>query len=205
MTKRFEVRFDDEFFKKIEAEAKHTGKSINEAIRELIDKGFKFEKEDQVKEMRLILLRYPARCLKCGKDLPKNTWAMWGKGVGAICTDCLIEKLGDKAIVKKIMKLKELQWAIKAFEKTLHEKTEQLRQFNFYEVIDQMHKGYGEIHKLIMEYLKTGFEKPDEEKKAMDELEKLIQKQWAIIEEAQLFIKGPPLKRKKKQKKDYVT
>jgi len=208
MARRFEIQFDDETFEKLEAEAKKTGKSKTQLIRELIDKGFRYsdKSEDQVPAMRLILLKYPARCLKCDCELPPQTWAMYGKGVGAICLDCFIEKLGDKAIVKKVMRLKELKWTIKALERQLELKSDELRKLNFLEIIDNMWKGYGEIHKLVLEYLKTGFDKSDKEKKALDELERLIQKQWAIIEEAKLFLMGPtPLIRKKKKKKPYVT
>lgn len=204
MTKPFSFRLDDALRKKLEAEAERTKKSVAELIHEAVDHWFKCDKIEGIPEMRLILLKYHARCLKCGCDLPPNTWAMYGKGVGAICTDCFIEKLGDKGIVKKFMKVKELKWTMKSLENQLNEKAEKLRQFNFYEVIDQMHKGYGEIHKLIMAYLKTGFQKPEKEKEALDELERLIKKQWAIIQEAQMFIKGPPLKKKKK-KDTYVS
>jgi len=85
-------------------------------------------------------------------------------------------------------------------------KSDELRKLNFLEIIENMWKGYGEIHKLILEYLKTGFDKTDKEKDALNELETLIQKQWAIIEDAKLFLIGPtPLFKKKKKKKTYVA
>lgn len=131
---------------------------------------------------------------------------MYGKGVGAVCVDCFIEKLGDKAIVKKVMRLKELKWTIKALEKQLDQKTDELKKLNFLEIIVDMRTGYGEIRKLIMEYMKTGFEKPEEERKTLDELERLIEKMWGIIEEARLFLMGPaPEIKKKKKKKPYVA
>ena len=202
------VRGPEELFKKLEAEAKKQGKSINQVMLDLWEKGFRYDEktEDQVPAMRLILLKYPARCLKCGKDLPPQTWAMYGKGVGAVCVDCFIEKLGDKAIVKKVMRLKELKWTIKALERQLELKSDELRKLDFLEVIVKMRDGYGEIHKLILEYLKTGFDKTDKEKDALNDLETLIQKQWAIIEEAKLFLMGPSsLIRKKKKKQSYAT
>lgn len=205
MTKRFEVRLDEDLFKKIEAQANKETKSVNQMMLDLLEKGF-MQQQDQVPAMRLILLKYPARCLKCDCELPAQTWAMYGKGVGAICLDCFIEKLGDKAIVKKVMRLKELKWTIKALETQLDLKSDQLRKLNFLEVIVKMRDGYGEIHKLIIEYLKTGFDKSDREKDALNELETLIQNQWAVIEEAKLFLMGPtPLIRKKKKKKPYAT
>jgi len=208
MTKRFEVRLDEDFFKKIEAETKKEGKSINQTMLDLMEKGFKYadKTEDQVPAMRLILLKYPARCLKCGKDLPPQTWAMYGKGVGAVCVNCFIEKLGDKAIVMKVMRLKELKWTMKALERQVELKSDELRKLDFLEVIVKMRNGYGEIHKLVLEYLKTGFDKSDKEKEALDELERLIEKQWAIIEEAKLFLMGPfPDIKQKKKKKPYVS
>lgn len=203
--KEFYARINEDLFKMLEAEAKRTSKSINAVLNTVLDKGFT-QQSDQVPAMRLILLKYPTRCLKCGCDLPAQTWAMYGKGVGAVCVDCFIEKLGDKAIVKKVMRLKELKWTIKALEKQVDLKSDELRKLDFLEVIVTMRNGYGEIHKLVMEYLKTGFEKPEREKKAMDELERLIEKQWAIIEEARLFLMGPaPEIKKKKKKKPYVA
>jgi len=208
VTKKISIRFDDSLFKKIEAEVQRTGKSISEVIHLLVEQGFKYsDKAEDFPEMRLILLKYHAKCLKCGCDLPPQTWAMYGKGVGAVCIDCFIEKLGDKAMVKKIMRLKELKWSIKALERQVELKSNELRKLEFLEIINDMWKGYGEIHKLVLEYLKTGFNKPDKETKALDELERLIEKQWAIIEEARLFLMGPMpvIKKKKKKKVPYAT
>lgn len=203
--KETKVRGPEEFFKRIEAEAKNQGKSKNQMMLDLMEKGL-MQQQDETPAMRLILLKYPARCLKCDCELPPQTWAMYGKGVGAVCLDCFIEKLGDKAIVKKVMRLKELKWTIKALEKELELKSDELRKLNFLEVIVKMRDGYGEIHKLILEYLKTGFDKSNKEKDALNDLETLIQKQWAIIEEAKLFLMGPtPLIKKKKKKKPYVA
>ena len=205
MTKETKVRGPEEFFKRIEAEAKNTNKSMNQTMLDLMEKGL-MKEQDQTPAMRLILLKYPARCLKCGCELPAQTWAMYGKGVGAVCLDCFIEKLGDKAIVKKVMRLKELKWTIKALERQLELKSDELRKLDFLEILVKMRDGYGEIHKLILEYLKTGFEKSDKEKDGLNDLETLIQKEWAIIEEAKLFLMGPmPLLRKKKKKKPYAT
>ena len=69
--KRVTVRVPEELFKKLEAEAKKQGKSNNQTMLDLWEKGFRHdtEGEDQVPAMRLILLKYPARCLKCGCDL----------------------------------------------------------------------------------------------------------------------------------------
>lgn len=205
MTKRFEVRLDEDLFKKIEAEATKEGKSVNQMMLDLLEKGF-MQEQDQVPAMRLILLKYPARCLKCGCELPPQTWAMYGKNVGAVCLDCFIEKLGDKAIVKKVMKLKELKWTIKALESQLELKSDELRKLDFLVIINDMWKGYGELRKLVVDYMKAGFDKPEKAKEQMDELERLIQKQWAIIEEARLFLMGPmPAIRKKKKKKPYIA
>jgi len=205
LTKETKVRGPEDLFKRIEDEAKKEQKSINQTMLDLMEKGL-MKEQDQVPAMRLILLKYPARCLKCDCELPPQTWAMYGKNVGAICLDCFIEKLGDKAIVKKVMRLKELKWTIKALERQVDLKSDELRKLNFLEIIDNMWKGYGEIHKLVMEYLKTDFDKSDKEKEALDELESLIQKQWAIIEEAKLFLIGPfPEFKKKKKKQSYAT
>lgn len=210
--KRFNARLKEDHFKKLEAEAQSTGKSINDLLNEYLERGFKYDDSkkatDEAPAMHLILLKYRARCLKCGKDLKPQTWAMYGKGVGAVCTDCFIEKLGDKGIVLKVMKLKELKWTIKALEKKLLEKTDELRKLDFLTVIQSMNEGYIEIHRLVMEYMKTGFEKPESDRtRTMEELDRLIEKQWAIIEEAQFFLMGPPptLKKKKKRKKSHLV
>jgi len=206
LTKETKVRGPEDLFKRIEAEAKREHESMNQTMLNLMEKGL-MQEPDQVPAMRLILLKYPARCLKCDCELPPQTWAMYGKNVGAICLDCFIEKLGDKAIVKKVMRLKELKWTIKALERQVDLKSDELRKLklNFLEIIDKMWKGYGEIHKLILAYLKTGFDKPDKEKDVLNDLETLIQKEWAIIEEAKLFLMGPmPVIKKKKKKKSYA-
>lgn len=200
MTKETKIRGPEDLFKRIEAEAKKEHKSINQTMLDLLEKGF-MQQQDEIPAMRLILLKYPARCLKCNCELPAQTWAMYGKGVGAVCLDCFIEKLGDKAIVKKVMRLKELKWTIKALEQQLTVKTDELRKLDFLGTIKTMREGYGEIHKLILQYMKVDFEKPDKAVDTLNELEELIQKQWAIIEEAKLFMMGPPPDIKKRKKK----
>jgi len=207
MTKPFSIRFEEDLQKKLEAEAERTKKSVGQLVNEAVDHFFKCDKAEGIEQLHMIVLKYPTTCKgKCKKELKAGDWAYYARGFGAICLDCFIERLGDKAIVKKFMKIKELKWTQKALETQLDEKADQLRQFNFYDIINKMHDGYSEIYKLMMEYLKQGFDKPEAEKKALDDLERLIQKQWAIIEEAQLFIKGPPLKKKKKtSKQDYAT
>jgi len=207
VTKRFEIRLDEDFFKKIEAEAKKQGKSVNQMMLDLFAKGLTYDDDvTGIPEMRLIILRYPAKCLKCGCELPPNTWAMYGKGVGAVCLDCFIEKLGDKAIVKKIMKLKELKFMLKALQKQVDQKSDELRKLNFLEIIEGMWKGDGELHKLVVDFMKAGFDKPENVRKTMDELDRLITRQLAILEETKLFLLGPfPEIKKKKKKRTYAT
>ena len=207
MTKETKVRGPEDLFQKFEAEANRTGKSMNQLMLDAMDHWLKCDKAEGIEQLHMIVLKYSTRCKgKCKRELQAGDWAYYARGFGAICLDCFIERLGDKAVVKKFMKIKELKWTQKALETQLNEKAEKLREFNFYEVIDNMHKGYGEIHKLVMDFLKEDFEKPEKAKEALDELERLIQKQWAIIQEAEMFVKGPPLsKRKKRKKTTYAT
>jgi len=154
---------------------------------------------ETVQSLKLIVLRYPAKCLKCKKQLEQGSWAWWGRGVGVICTDCEVMKYGDKAIVRKLIKLKELQWQIKSLDKELDVKAEQFKEFNFYEILQKMHQGNSETHKMVMEYLRTSFEKPEDEKKALDEIGRLSEQQGKIIQEMELFMKQPFKKKKKKK------
>lgn len=205
MDTRKTVRFPEFLLKLIEAEAKKQNKPVSDIIIKGMDHYFTCEKESQVQAMRLILLKYHTKCLKCGSDLPPQTWAMYGKGVGAICTECFIERLGDKGIVQKFMKMKELNWTMKALQKQCEEKADLLREFSFFETLQALHDKVSQYHKLIMEYLKTGFEKPKKESEVFDQADILAKKLLAIIQEAELFMKGPPLKKKKKKKPTYAT
>lgn len=194
-------RFPEKLVDKIQKDFKEQGfNSENDYVIHALEHFLACKKTETFQALKLIPLKYAGKCLKCQKEQPVGSWAMWGRGVGIICMDCYVQKFGDKSTAKLVMRLKEIKWKIQAVQKELDEKAEQLRKFNFYEVINKMHEGYREIYKLTMEYLKAGFSKPEEEKEALDEIERLCKKQWAIIEEAERFMRVPfKKKRKKKQ------
>lgn len=194
------LRLPDDIATKIERDTKEQRlESENEYIIKALEHYLKCKKAEIVQALKLIPFRYPAKCLKCGTEIKVGEYGLWGRGVGAICIDCHVQKFGDKTLVKKFMKLKELEWLKKALEFECEEKADELRQFNFYEIIQQMHVGYQEIYKLSMEYLKQRFDKPEQEKQALDELLRLIEKTWQTINDANLFMKVPLRKRKKKK------
>ena len=201
MPHRTTFRCSDKLREKIEKDTLEQGlESVNDWLNEASEHYLTCKKAEIAQNLKLIPLKYAGRCLKCGKVLDAGTWAMWGRGVGVICTDCFIQKFGDKATVKLVMREKEIRWKIKALNKELDGKAEQYRTFNFYEIINTVHQQSTEIHKLIVQYLKTNFDKPEQEKQTLDNLEKLSKKQWALVQDADRFMRVPIKKPKKKKR-----
>lgn len=203
MTKKISIRFDDDLFKKIEAEIQTSGKSQTEVIHLLVEQGLKYDKDAKdVQRMKEIITKYDGRCIKCGENIPAQSSALWGKGIGLLCMDCYIKRIGDKAVVRKVMKLKELNWQIQAFKKILDELAEKYRLFNLYELIDRLSKGDEELNKKNWEFLREKIGTEDE-RKTIETIVHKVQQQRKIMDEIYQFMQIPFKKKKKRKKKSY--
>ena len=193
-------RISEKICKDFEDEAKRKDKSLSELANDAFEHYLTCKATEKASRLLLIPLRYESKCLHCKKLLEVGSWAYWGRGTGVICLDCFATRYGNKAIANLTVKEKELRHAIKALTQEIDEKAGQLRNFNFYEIIERLYQENQETIKLANQFLKEDFDKPD---KADATLEQLIAKMIEIktvLDEATEFMRVP-LKPKKKRKK----
>lgn len=154
---------------------KVTGEQIvnSESLRLLIERLYErliincepdSERQQIENRMHMIVLRYPGHCLKCQKALSPGDWALYGQGIGAICIDCFTQRIGDKALLAKYLKLREYERIINAL-KIEAERLAQTVEFGqIVEKIDMLHKTNKEIHRSLMDYFQSLGEEAEREK-----------------------------------------
>jgi hypothetical protein len=143
--------------------------------------------KDSSQAMRLIVTKYDCKCLKCKRELKQGDWVLWGKGVGVVCLDCYIEKIGDKTVVAKYLKNRELD----RVRKTLQEEADRLAQkveaYQGIEKIESLSTQQEILNKLAMDYLNTKLGKPDE-KEALENVIRANKESQKAIKETEDFI-----------------
>lgn len=198
------LRIPFKLAEEFERDAEQLNISENEYCIQAIEHFLNCKKTEEIQSMKLIVLRYPATCLKCSTKMEVGQHAYWGRGTGAICLDCQVARYGDKTIVKKYIKLKELEFLIKSLQAQCNEKAEEMRQFNFYEKINNLHELSKQARDLVTSYLKENFQKPEKEQQTLDELERLMEKTQFTIKDLEQFMKVP-LQKKKREAEAYTT
>lgn len=195
---RFKLRIDPHLKAKLESEAQQTKKSVTELINKAIDHWFKYGKVEPVASMKLILLRYPATCKKCSQDLDAGSWALWGRGFGAICVDCYIRRIGDKTLITKELKVRQLKYLKKSLEDEIDALFGKYNKFSAYHEIDKTMKLMEETKGIIMNYLKEGVA-TDQEKTILEEVLKFVNDRKLRLQDIADWLMRPK-KRKKKIK-----
>jgi len=125
MTERVTVRLNRKLRKACEQDGKQRElSSFNEYVVRALEHYLTCSKLELSAQMRLIVLKYDGKCLRCGNEVKAGNWALYGRGVGVVCMDCYIERIGDKALVAKYLKIREF----KQVEKALKSECERLAQ-----------------------------------------------------------------------------
>ena len=170
---RFRFNLEPKLREKLELEANNASKSMSDLINEAIDHWFRCDIGEPVATMKLILLRYPADCKKCEKHLEAGTWALWGRGFGAICLDCYIKRIGDKTLITKELKVRQLKHMQKVLEEEIEGMFAKYSDYSAFQEIDKTGQLIQELHDIIMDYLKQNIGSP-EEIKVLEEVLKFI-------------------------------
>ncbi|MDH5481579.1 MAG: hypothetical protein OEY22_01675 [Candidatus Bathyarchaeota archaeon] len=199
-------RIPEKVDKDIERDLKEQGlPSENEYVIKALEHYLKCKQTEVIQSMKLIVFRYPAPCLDCKREIKTGEWGYWGRGIGAICIDCSVKRYGTKAQAKLVIMVKTLQWQKQALTTEIDELAERYRKLNFYEILERMHLGSEDLQKLVSEYLKTNFQKPEQETKILEELALLIEKMSSTLNDAHKFMKLPLSIRKKKRKQEVTN
>jgi hypothetical protein len=181
MTARKEIRISDPLIPKIELDIKQRGiASENDWYIAAIEHFLSCKKLEHAEGMKLLVLRYPAVCLKCNKPIEAGQWGLYGRGVGVICIDCYIEKLGDKAVIAKHMKMRELTQINKALTAENERLADRLEILTYADKLTQLHEMTKEQRDLIFQYIKEPFP-TDTEKQRFEEIMQHAEKQDALV------------------------
>lgn len=200
MSERYGFRMTKELKDAIEKDAKQGSfPSMNEWLTEAAKHFLECKKAYQTSSMRLIVLKYSGYCLnpKCKRKVDVGEWAYYGRGVGIICLDCFIERLGDKTVIAKYMKMRELKHSIKVFQAELDNLADKLDIYATADKLDQLHKEAVELKKFCMRYLKEAIGRP-EEQKALEDVIRATNDMVAILRAMEEFFEKR-LKRKIKK------
>jgi hypothetical protein len=71
------------------------------------------QKHEEAPNLRMIITKYPDRCHKCQTKIEQGSIAYWSKDI-ILCSDCIIQAMGDKTIGDRYLKKRELERVIKA-------------------------------------------------------------------------------------------
>jgi hypothetical protein len=152
-------------------------------------------------QMKMITLKYPTRCIKkdCGKELNVGEWALYGRGVGAICIDCYVTRIGDKALMAKDIIMHEKLRLIKLYTAEVDRLRGKVEFGQFEEKVDVLFKETSDIHKAINEYFRAGIG-TEQDRQQLDEILKRTEPLPPTIKMIQDFILSHRVKPVEKKK-----
>jgi len=131
-------------------------------------------------QMRLIVLQYPAKCMRCHQHIDAGNWALYGRGVGAICMDCYVERIGDKALVAKFLKMREYKQIVKALQKEAERLAVKVEVGKVAEYVEEMKEKTKIIYARLMSYFRAMGN--INERQELEELMRVIKEQEKIME-----------------------
>jgi len=131
-------------------------------------------------QMKLIVLQYPANCKRCDKHIEAGNWALYGRGVGAICMDCYVEKIGDKALIAKWLKMRELKQVVKALRAEAERLAVNVEVGKVAEYIEKMKEKTTIMYSRLMSYFRAMGN--IDERQQLEELMRVIKEQEKTME-----------------------
>lgn len=143
--------------------------SENEYITQAIEHFIKCQKVELSQSMKLIVTKYKGHCLKCTSEIETGSWALHGRGVGLICMNCYVERIGDKALVAKFLKTREFNQIIKALQTEADRLAGQVEVYKSGEKLALLTEQQGKLNRLVLDYLSSKIGSP-QEKEALEEI-----------------------------------
>jgi hypothetical protein len=193
------VRLSEDLCKWLEEETKKKGPnySENQIIEDAIRHYSTCNHLDQQGQMRLIVLRYSDSCLKCKRAIEVGEFALWSRGIGAICIDCYVQRFGDKSIIAKFLKVRELDQTRKALLHECDKLADKFEVLTLGEKWDQILQADPDLRRIARDFLIKDLGTPDE-KKAFEDFLNLLQKLQELARQfEQLLEKQYQIKRKR--------
>lgn len=191
-----------------EEDAKIKGKeNLTIYTTEALEHFLKCRETEVSNVMKLIILKYDAKCLKCKHTIEAGSYALYGRGLGAICLDCHVERVGDKTTVAKYLRNRELDKVTNALKREADTLAERVEVYRTIDKIDQVAETQKKIDELVEKYLKSGLGRPEEQELLL-EIKEQKKKFERLQEEVRRFIdrylrSAKWIKRKKEE--EYAT
>lgn len=164
MVQTLYARINPKLKRAIEQDCKQRGmSSLNEYFVRALEHFLTCSKLELSAQMRLIVLKYDGKCLRCGNEVKAGNWALYGRGVGVVCMDCYIERIGDKALVAKYLKIREWKQVSKALKAECERLAQDLEDYRLIARMKELETKNKEVNKSIMQYLTEKIGTPDEQ------------------------------------------
>jgi hypothetical protein len=187
---RIELKVDQPFFDGIEQDAQQRGfKDRTTYITDAIKHFQKCKEKESAQAMKEIITKYPGKCLKCGQEIPVNSWAMFGRGVGLICLDCVVLKLGDKTIVAKYLTNRKLDRVAKALKEECDKLAGKVEELQVLSKAEDLKNQQESAIKTVLDFLTHRIGTPDENK-ALEEFLRQLKDGKRIIMDMDEFLKS---------------
>lgn len=174
----------------MEADLKQRGfKDKTTYVLEALKHFQKCKEKEASQSMKPIVTKYPGKCLKCGDDIEPNSWALYGKGVGLVCMDCFVMKLGDKTLIVKYLKNRELERVANALKEECEKLAGRVEELQVLSKLEDLKNQQEEAIRKVLDFLthKLG---TAEENKALEEFARQLEDGRRIIRDMDDFVRN---------------
>jgi hypothetical protein len=162
--RQIKFRLDEKRAKILDEDMKHRGVlNVQKYVEDALDHFPKCPSTEVAQGMKFLILRYATTCLKCHRKMDAGEYALYGRGVGAVCLDCHIERVGDKTTVAKYLRNRELDKVHRALSKECDLLAEKVEVWRTVDKLDALIKSRKNTEELIDKYLKSGLATPQEQ------------------------------------------
>lgn len=197
-------RVPEKLIGKVQRDMKEQGIiSENEYVLQAMQHFLECKKADVTQSMKLIVLKYDGKCLKCNNKVAAGNWAYYGRGVGIVCLDCSVLKgHGDKALVAKYLKSREFAHLIKSLRSEADRLADKVEIFTMGDKLASWKKKSLEVKELVFKYL-TELQGTDRERQVLEEIARQSKREDELLRDIESFFERH-IKIKKWKKKIHV-
>jgi hypothetical protein len=203
------LRISEDLIKQVQTDIEKRGVTQTQWFLDAAEHYLACSKTEKTESMRLIVFKYAGTCLKCGRRVEGGEWGLYGRGVGVVCMDCYVEKIGDKSLVAKYLKTREYERLVKVLKQQADGYADKVEIYAVGEKHGEVTQEIKKTDELVKRYL-TSAVATDQEKQVLENLvqrEKDIDRYLYDLEEylKNKLIGGVKIERKKQQQKAYET
>jgi len=140
---KIQIVINEDLLNKIKEASQKNKQSLSAFIREAVKHYLTCQKKTEIPTLHQIITKYKGKCFKCGREIQTGEIAFWGRDVGLMCSDCIINAQSDKAMALKYMKIRELQKTLQSLKKMCNEYSDRLikmkKEYDLYIILEKFH------------------------------------------------------------------